>query len=1223
MIYGRTTIGRTAMASVTIVVALVACGDAGAQSLYWRGLTDSAWNGSVNNWSTDKAGTAVATMLPGPANDVVFAWDGAFGVLSTTLEQDFFVNSLTFEAGTTTPTEVGIGPGSNLATSLTIGGGGLAIGVEGPDATISTPVVLGAFQTWSTAAGSLLTVSGELSGWGSLFKEGGGTLGLTGSNSHGGGTTLSGGTLRIGSDHALGTGPVTVSSGNGTLQAIDAPRTIANSMSLDGNLVFSGDHGFTLTGSVVQIGGNRTVTNNLTSGTLEIAGTMTLTEVFGEPFRVFVVNGSGPTLVSGTLANGPGGNSTFRKQGVGTLTVTGSLQTNALLALDNGLVVADGGSLSAGIPAALATGGGNTMGVGNTNGSSALLYVREGSLAAQRFNVGPTQNNSSVASIVLDGGSIVSGTTGTNGGGIGITLGSAAASPEMYSGLLIKSGSVNVHDLDLRSIVTSGGSHAAVFRMEGGGLKTRGFLVTRGQNAEVTITGGTIDRAGAAANLALGFQQTGTSVLNVVGGLIDNSGRDVTVRQFNQAGTTPVVSINLNDGRLITNSMLVTNAGGTGWVNFNGGTLEPGSDDGTLVASSMTAAYVNGAFGSFEGGAVIDTKGRNTTIAAPLVAPTGDGLAGLTLDAVGSGYIGAPYVRIDGGGGSGATGYATVDLDPASPTFGQLTGVVLTNPGVNYTSPPTITLLGGGGSGASVSVGALVPNTSGGLRKLGAGALSLASASTYNGATSVEQGTLILQAGGSITQSSMVRVDAGATFDVSSQAGGYAVPAQQILGGDGIVAGSVNFGGGATLSPGVSPGTLTVTGDVTLAAGGNYNWEITSATGGAGLITGWDLVAIGGVLNVTATSEAPFNINLWTLSSTGPDVNGPAVNFDSTLNYSWKIASATGGITGFAADNFLINVGPTNGTAGFANPIGGGTFSVAQAGNDLNLVFTAGGGPVDIVINVPTGQTQTQGQAGYPLLSGNTPVQKTGDGALVLDAANTLSASLAVNAGTAVAANTQAIGTATLDVAAGATFSISPLVGAANAVQVADLGAIDGRIDVATGRVALPASGESPGAELRSLLIAGRSGGTWDGTSGIMSSDAPTYDGKSGFAVGYRVAGDNSATVAWASLGDADLDGAVTTADVNAILTSGLLNTGIPGAVWQQGDFDYDGLVTTADINALLTTGRLNSGSYLPPTPPTAIGSPAAVPEPTTCTLTLAGLLGAGYLAVRRRPKLR
>jgi len=183
------------------------------------------------------------------------------------------------------------------------------------------------------------------------------------------------------------------------------------------------------------------------------------------------------------------------------------------------------------------------------------------------------------------------------------------------------------------------------------------------------------------------------------------------------------------------------------------------------------------------------------------------------------------------------------------------------------------------------------------------------------------------------------------------------------------------------------------------------------------------------------------------------------------------------------------------------------------------------------------------------------------------------------------------------------------------------------RIDVGTGRFTLPPSPQSPEPELRAQLIAGRDGGSWDGASGIMSSDAPIYLGTSGFAVGYRVFNDNSALVSWASLGDADLDGAVTTADVNAILTSGLLNTGIAGATWQQGDFDYDGLLTTADINALLTTGRLNTGSYLPNQTAALQGpgaSGSAVPEPSALWLAaaagLAVLAARGARRARRRP---
>jgi hypothetical protein len=181
-----------------------------------------------------------------------------------------------------------------------------------------------------------------------------------------------------------------------------------------------------------------------------------------------------------------------------------------------------------------------------------------------------------------------------------------------------------------------------------------------------------------------------------------------------------------------------------------------------------------------------------------------------------------------------------------------------------------------------------------------------------------------------------------------------------------------------------------------------------------------------------------------------------------------------------------------------------------------------------------------------------------------------------------------------------------------------------GRIDLGAGGLAILPGGATP-ADLRSAIIAGRNGGSWDGPSGILSSRARPGAGD-GFAVGYRIAADTSATVALAALGDADLDGAVTTADVNAMLTGGLLNAGVGGANWQQGDFDYDGFVTTADVNAMLTSGRLNAGSYLSSIASAGAGgltaqivtapSPIGVPEPSA--MMLVGIGGATGLMIRR-----
>ncbi len=228
------------------------------------------------------------------------------------------------------------------------------------------------------------------------------------------------------------------------------------------------------------------------------------------------------------------------------------------------------------------------------------------------------------------------------------------------------------------------------------------------------------------------------------------------------------------------------------------------------------------------------------------------------------------------------------------------------------------------------------------LTKVGGGTVVLGGANGYSGVTTVSAGTLALGFGGTLDVSPVVRVAAGATFDVSATAGGYAVPSGQTVAGTGTVVGGLVLGGGGTVSPGDPVGTLTTSGDVGLDAGGNYNWQVLDAQGGAGSATGWDLLSVGGSITVTATAEAPFAINLWSLAAGSPLTGGAAANFDPSQAGTWRIASAAGGITGFAADAFTVVTAPANGTTGFVNSLAGGSFSVALNGNDLDLLFTPG-----------------------------------------------------------------------------------------------------------------------------------------------------------------------------------------------------------------------------------------------------------------------------------------
>jgi autotransporter-associated beta strand protein len=146
-------------------------------SLYWRGLTGTTWNGAVNNWSTDKAGTVPASYFPGAGTDVIFAHNGASGALATTLEQNYRVNSLTFEAGTSTPTSVTISSGTNAASRLEVSDFiNLSAGAPAT-VTIAAPYKIGGAQTWTVAdVATTLTLAGALLGDADVTKAGAGKV---------------------------------------------------------------------------------------------------------------------------------------------------------------------------------------------------------------------------------------------------------------------------------------------------------------------------------------------------------------------------------------------------------------------------------------------------------------------------------------------------------------------------------------------------------------------------------------------------------------------------------------------------------------------------------------------------------------------------------------------------------------------------------------------------------------------------------------------------------------------------------------------------------------------------------------------------------------------------------------------------------------------------------------------------------------------------------------
>jgi hypothetical protein len=229
----------------------------------------------------------------------------------------------------------------------------------------------------------------------------------------------------------------------------------------------------------------------------------------------------------------------------------------------------------------------------------------------------------------------------------------------------------------------------------------------------------------------------------------------------------------------------------------------------------------------------------------------------------------------------------------------------------------------------------------------------------------------------------------------------------------------------------------------------------------------------------------------------------------------------------------------------------------------------------------------------------------------VVDQANTLTGSTAVQGGVLQLANGSALGSSTLAVVAGGTAQVADYL-------MTTVGGLDlaggGLFDVTSGFVTV--AGGLSAADLVTQILAGRGDGSWNGTSGITSSTAAAAGALGAArAVGWLDNGDGSLAFAYAAPGDTNLDWQVDVLDAANVLASGKFNTGDP-ATWAEGDFNYDGVVDVLDAADFITTGLYNAGAYNPP--PGAVGAVAAVPEPSGLAL-LAGVVGIVVAVGRRR----
>jgi autotransporter-associated beta strand protein len=332
-------------------------------SIYWNNATaDGKWNtvdGTFKglNFSKDKAGTTVSDFIPGAGTTVVFQADSLAGggAVTTTLEQGFRINALEFEASTTpanTPASVTIAPGALATNKLTIdpsntsSADGIKLKAGGPAAvTISAMLGLGSDQTWTTASGTTLTVSGPLSGAGQLTTAGAGKVSLTGTADGtfaGTVVNVSGGALELTNLAALGTvvagnlAPVSINSG-GTFYYNNATAGIApHALTLNGGTLAAAGNSQTYSGNI-NLAADSTVSTRDAGVTTATTRTVTLSGVLSGAGKMIVNanhNLSGGTALTGTViltqANPNWSGGVLLQQGTLDLRQEGSLGTGAV-----------------------------------------------------------------------------------------------------------------------------------------------------------------------------------------------------------------------------------------------------------------------------------------------------------------------------------------------------------------------------------------------------------------------------------------------------------------------------------------------------------------------------------------------------------------------------------------------------------------------------------------------------------------------------------------------------------------------------------------------------------------------------------------------------------------------------------------------------------------------------------------------------------------------------
>jgi autotransporter-associated beta strand protein len=669
-----------------------------------------------------------------------------------------------------------------------------------------------------------------------------------------------------------GTGTVILTAANG----YTGPTTIGGGTLQVGNAGATGDLGGT-TGTLVN------------NGTLNLKRSSALTisnDITG--IGSLIHDGTGSTELSGTLSYR--GTTTIN---AGSLTLSGTRNW---------------------VP----------YGNGNNEIAGEIVYINNSTL-----NISGTVDTDNL----WDGGAVnvSSGTlTVRNAAGNaqqGFQIGTGQSGGQPYGIMNITGGSVNSIDCihagaDGRLALGCYGS-AGLVRVAGGTFNLSNAIITyNGGKSEITLTSGLINRMGYAIALTLiSDNSSSRSVLNVAGGLFDNSAASINTGAGTAGANAGI--INVNAGTLWTRALTAPTGSNQGSINFNGGSLKVGAASTTFIptvtlpSTSTLMAYVNGNFGTYAGGAVIDTYGYDITIPNALQAPGGNGVSAIALSGTnGSGYFGAPYVTISDAGvsvaGTSAAASRTItgisDTDIAKMFVGQM----ISGTGIPTGAIITAKTLSTGNNSVAISQNATGANA--GLTVKGAGATAYATIS-----------------GGALTGFVMTNPGVGYVGTVSAAlTGGYTT------GGTAATAGTIttapNSSGGLT-KDGI--GTLTLTGANTYTGNTTVNAGTVSINGTWLADTSTVTIAAGAKLVLATGAGATDTVATLVL---GGAVMPAGTYNASTPTYGSYFTGSTGSlvVSGGSPPQIVVKQGTTT----LSNNTGTVDFGSLRTGLYSELEFT-------------------------------------------------------------------------------------------------------------------------------------------------------------------------------------------------------------------------------------------------------------------------------------------